>query len=186
MKVLLLSPYGDVLAHTIVSAGDEIVRVKTDSNPQEWPTVDFIVMFGWRNLIREPIISRYHRRIINLHGSFLPWNRGAYPNLFSWVENTPKGASIHYVDSGIDTGPIIMRHAVDFSKAPNTTLASSYDVIKFAAEEMFRKAWPVLRRRDVIGTKQDPRQGTSHTIKDAEPIIAALPDGWDTAVGKLP
>lgn len=187
MKVLLLSPhdYGEPVAHAISSAGDEVLRVNDGDHPNSWPLVDFIVSFGWRKIIREPILTNYYRHIINIHGSFLPFNRGAYPNLFSWIEDTPKGASIHFIDQGIDTGPIIMRHAVDFTKAPNTTLASSYDILKFTAEEMFRQAWPTIRKSNVTSTKQDPRVGSTHTIKDAEPIIARLSKGWDTPVSEL-
>ena len=39
--------------------------------------------------------------------SFLPYNRGSHPNFWSFVENTPKGVSIHEVSNGIDDGDII-------------------------------------------------------------------------------
>lgn len=185
MRVLLLSPYGSALAKTLRANGDQVISGGQYTDPLEWPTVDFIVMFGHRQIIRDPILGKYKGRIINIHGSYLPWNRGAYPNLFSWVEDTPKGASIHHVDAGLDTGPVIVRQSVDFSQAPRTTLASSYDAIKFACEELFDRSWPRVRRGGVVGMEQRPELGSSHTSKEAEPIIAKLPKGWDTPVGEL-
>lgn len=185
MRVLLLSPYGSALAKTLRSNGDQVILGGNYTDPLEWPTVDFIVMFGHRQLIKEPILGKYKGRLINIHGSYLPWNRGAYPNLFSWVENTPKGASIHHVNGGIDTGRIIVRQSVDFSDAPNTTLKTSYDAIKFTCEELFDRAWPRIRRGDVIGMEQNQKLGSSHNSKDAEPIIAKLSKGWDTPVREL-
>lgn len=186
MRVLLLSPYGTSLADTLRRNGDQVVSGGIYNDTLEWPNVDFIVMFGHRQIIREPILGKYTNRIINIHGSYLPWNRGAYPNLFSWVEDTPKGASIHYVDAGIDTGSIIVRDSVDFSEAPNTTLKSSYDVIRMTAERLFYRSWPHIRKGGVIGINQAViSHGSVHTQKEAEPIIAKLSRGWDTPVREL-
>ena len=185
MRVLLLSPYGGHIANTIRNAGDQIVSGGNYVDPEQWPEVDYIVMYGHRRLIKEPILSKYRGRIINIHGSYLPWNRGSYPNLFSWIEDTPKGASIHHVNAGIDTGRIIVRQTVDFSKAPNSTLASSYNAVKAECEVLFARSWSRIRKGDVNGMEQVGALGTSHTRKDAEPIIAKLSKGWDTPVTEL-
>ena len=42
------------------------------------------------------------RPIVNLHISYLPFNRGSHPNYWSFVENTPKGVSIHEIDEQIE------------------------------------------------------------------------------------
>ena len=39
--------------------------------------------------------------------SYLPWNRGADPNFWSILEDTPKGVTIHIMDESIDTGDIL-------------------------------------------------------------------------------
>lgn len=185
MRVLLLSPYGSALAKTLRSNGDYVIAGGQYTDPLEWPTVDFIVMFGHRQIIRDPILGKYQGRIINIHGSYLPWNRGAYPNLFSWVENTPKGASIHHVDAGIDTGRVIVRQEVDFAQAPRTTLATSYNAIRTACEELFDRSWPRIRKGAPDGMVQELRLGSTHTTEEAEPIINKLSKGWDTPVSEL-
>jgi len=37
----------------------------------------------------------------------LPYNKGSHPNFWSFIENSPKGVSIHEIDEGIDTGKLI-------------------------------------------------------------------------------
>ena len=64
------------------------------------------------------------KKIINLHISYLPWNKGASPNLWSVVEETKKGVSIHYVDSTLDTGEIIVQKELDFGD--DVSLKESY------------------------------------------------------------
>ena len=68
-----------------------------------------IISFGYRKIIKKNIIKKLNRPIINLHMSYLPHNRGVYPNLWSFINNTPKGVSIHEIDKKIDNGPIILR-----------------------------------------------------------------------------
>lgn len=185
MKVLLLSPYGSAIVKTLRDAGDSVEHSTGPLLPMLMPEVDWIVMFGWRSILTKPVLLGYPNRIINIHGSFLPYNRGAYPNLFSWVDDTPKGATIHYVDEGIDTGRIIVRQDVSFFHTKNVTLKTSYDVIRLECEKLFERSWPRIRMGDVQGMAQEPKLGSYHTKKDAEPIIAKLSKGWDTPVDEL-
>ena len=56
---------------------------------------DSIISFGYRHKITQDIIDNLKYPIINLHISFLPFNKGAHPNFWSFAENTPSGISIH-------------------------------------------------------------------------------------------
>ena len=82
--------------------------------------VDFAVSYRFRHIVRKPIIEHLRGNIINLHISLLPWNRGADPNLWSFLENTPKGITIHYIDDGIDTGDIIAQKELFFDENKET------------------------------------------------------------------
>lgn len=68
---------------------------------------DWIISYGYRHIIPEEIIKKTKNPIINLHISYLPFNRGSHPNYWSFKEKTPKGVTIHFIDKGIDTGPIL-------------------------------------------------------------------------------
>src|SRR5688500_18212289 len=63
------------------------------------------VSFGY--LLRPPILDLFPRGCVNLHPALLPYNRGAYPNVWSIVDGTPAGATLHWIDRGVDTGDVI-------------------------------------------------------------------------------
>ncbi len=63
-------------------------------------------------------------RCINIHPGFNPFNRGVYPHVFSIVNGLPAGATIHEMDSGIDTGPIIIQQQEQVE--PNDTSTTLY------------------------------------------------------------
>ena len=79
----------------------------------------FIISFGYRKIIGKDIIDNIKRPIINLHISYLPYNRGVYPNLNSFINKTPKGVTIHEIDNNIDTGKIIYQKKVDLKIKKN-------------------------------------------------------------------
>ena len=76
---------------------------------------DWVISYGYRHILKKQHIKSAKNPIINLHISFLPYNRGADPNYWSWVEDTPKGVTIHEIDEGIDTGDIIIQKQVNFN-----------------------------------------------------------------------
>lgn len=143
MKVILLSPYPQRIIDTIKAARDEVECWHPDGSPplpETFERFGFCVSYGWRQIIRPvpPIPT------INLHISFLPWNRGADPNYWSWVDDTPKGVSIHWLDAGIDTGPVIIKAQTRMT-AEVETLASSYDKLQKHIAYLFATSWCWIR-----------------------------------------
>src|SRR5688572_3064834 len=69
---------------------------------------DVVLVFG-TGILREPLLSAFAGRIINIHLGLSPYYRGAGTNFWPLVNREPEyvGATIHYLDAGIDTGPII-------------------------------------------------------------------------------
>lgn len=61
------------------------------------------------SIIREPLLSSFPRRIINVHLGLSPYYRGSGTNFWPLVEGRPEyvGATFMYMDAGIDTGEII-------------------------------------------------------------------------------
>lgn len=75
--------------------------------------VDLIVLAGYMRIIDSTLLDEYESRIINIHPSLLP----AFPGLHgirdayeAGVRET--GVTIHYIDKGVDTGPIICQERV--------------------------------------------------------------------------
>lgn len=75
--------------------------------------VDYVVLAGFMRMIKKGLLTAYPRRIINIHPALLP----AFPGLASWEQALAYGAklagcTVHFVDEGMDTGPIIAQAAV--------------------------------------------------------------------------
>ena len=62
---------------------------------------DLVISFGYRHIISQDQINNSTAPIINLHVSYLPWNKGAHPNFWSHFDCTPSGVTIHEVDEGL-------------------------------------------------------------------------------------
>lgn len=181
MRVMLLSPYGANLARTIESAGDIVLLPDGSGNVDK--DMDFLVMFGHRQIIHPAFIKAFPGKVINVHPSLLPWGRGSHPNFWSWYEDTPKGVSLHFADEGIDTGPIIASEQIYFNPA-GETLRTTYDHLQKSAEDLFARMWPTIRQ-GTTGLRQDPKNGSSHKKKDLDCIWPNLSLQWDTPVEEV-
>lgn len=73
--------------------------------------VDTVAVFG-TNLVKSPLLERWPGRMINMHLGLSPYYRGAATNFYPLLNDEPEyvGATIHQLDAGIDSGPIL-RHA---------------------------------------------------------------------------
>jgi phosphoribosylglycinamide formyltransferase-1 len=75
--------------------------------------VKLVVCAGYMQLLRKPFFDRYEGRIVNTHSAPLPEFPGAHPIedvLAAGVRES--AATVHYVDEGIDTGPVIVAERV--------------------------------------------------------------------------
>ena len=118
------------------------------------------VLFDY--ILRAEFIDLFPDGVVNLHPSFLPYNRGANPNVWSIVEGTPAGVTLHYIDSGIDTGDIIAQRNVEVE--PVDTGQSLYHRLEHACLELFAQTWPLVRGRCAPRTQQSG--GTYHRASD--------------------
>jgi len=131
---------------------------------------DIIISFGYRKIISKKIISKLSRPIVNLHISYLPYNRGAYSNFWSFVNKTEKGVTIHEIDYGIDTGNIIFRKKVDFKTNNKNTFKSTYKVLILEIEKLFKKKYkPIFLKtytpkKQLIKTKLNLKKNPPETI----------------------
>lgn len=85
-------------------------------------SLDLIVLAGFLVKIPEAMVEKYEGRIINIHPSLIPSFCGVgYYGLKVHEEALKRGvkvtgATVHYVDGGVDTGPIILQKAVEVEK----------------------------------------------------------------------
>jgi methionyl-tRNA formyltransferase len=126
------------------------------------PDLGLSVSFGY--ILRRELLSLFHRGCINLHTSLLPWNRGANPNVWSIIDGTPAGVTLHYIDDGVDTGDIIAQEEV--SVAPTDTGQTLFAKLEHAAVKLFVRTWPAFLARGIKPTPQDITVGSTHRVSD--------------------
>jgi phosphoribosylglycinamide formyltransferase-1 len=75
--------------------------------------VDLVILAGFMRIIRKPFIDAFPNRIMNIHPALLPAFRGLHGQKQA-LEHGVKiaGCTVHFVDEGMDTGPIIIQAAV--------------------------------------------------------------------------
>lgn len=184
MKLLVLGPYRPDMISYLESFRDEVIPVEeriSGSDPV-LAEVDFLISYGYRFILKPEVLNLFPQKAINLHISLLPWNRGADPNLWSFLEDTPKGVTIHLLDRGVDTGDILTQQPVEMDS--DDTLRSSYGKLSKAIEEIFRLTWPKIRQGEIIPTPQTSG-GSFHRLADKAPFGPLLTRGWDTPVSSL-
>jgi hypothetical protein len=144
---------------------------------------DIIVSYNSRHLMPRSVFAWPRLGAINLHISFLPWNRGADPNFWSHIEGTPSGVTIHHIDEGLDSGDIIAQERMEFG--PEHTLASSYEALHRRIRDLLYRVWPAI----VAGTAPRTPQGIGgsfHRIRDRAAYEHLLSEHkWQTTIGAL-
>lgn len=110
---------------------------------------------------------------INVHPGYNPINRGWFPHVFSIIDNTTAGATIHVMDSEIDHGSIIARKEVPVYLWD--TSRTLYDRIIDAEIELLRDYLPGILRGD-FQTYDPEDEGCMHTKKDFRDICRFDPD----------
>jgi len=124
------------------------------------------VMFGY--ILKSDFLSLLPNGCLNLHPAYLPYNRGVYPNVWSIVDRTPAGVTLHYIDEGIDTGDIIRQKKVPvlFTDTGETL----YHKLETAGLQLLRESWPDIRTGRIERTSQSRDSGTSHRARDTAQI----------------
>lgn len=130
------------------------------------PDIGLCVLFDY--LVKPEFIAMFRHGVVNLHPALLPYNRGQYPNVWSIVEGTPAGVTLHYIDEGVDTGDIIAQREV--SVEPVDTGATLYRKLELASAELFKEMWPLIKAGAVPHFKQSPQAGTYHRTRDVQAI----------------
>ena len=85
----------------------EVLRVLEETRP------DYIVLAGYMRLLSPSFVAAYQNRILNIHPSLLP----EFPGVDAQAQAVKAGAkksgcTVHFVDEGLDSGPIILQREV--------------------------------------------------------------------------
>jgi len=134
---------------------------------------DIVVSVGYGHIVPGDILEIPNKGCINLHPSLLPYNRGANPNVWSIVEDTPAGVTLHYMDEGVDTGDILTQRRVE--KRLDDTGKDLHKRLEDAQFELFTENWPKIESSDMVAEVQE-QKGTYHEASEFEDLCKLRPD----------
>ncbi|HAV61053.1 MAG TPA: phosphoribosylglycinamide formyltransferase [Verrucomicrobiales bacterium] len=108
--------------------------------------VDWVVLAGFMRILKGEFLRHFSQRVVNIHPSLLP----AFPGLEAWQQALEygvkvTGCTVHLVDQGIDTGPIVAQEPVPI--LAGDTAASLHERIQQAE----RRLYPVAIQRLLHG-----------------------------------
>jgi phosphoribosylglycinamide formyltransferase-1 len=91
--------------------------------------VTLVVCAGYMHLLRPGFLARFPRRVVNVHPALLPSFPGAHAVEDALSAGVPEtGATVHLVDEGVDTGPVLRQEAVPI--LPGDTVESLHARIR--------------------------------------------------------
>jgi phosphoribosylglycinamide formyltransferase 1 len=101
----------------VFPAGEYSDRTARDLAMAAWLSgkgVELVVLAGYMRLLAAEFLSRFERRVINVHPSLLPAFPGPRP-IEEALEYGVKvfGVTVHFVDEGVDSGPVILQRALE-------------------------------------------------------------------------
>ena len=113
--------------------------------------VDIVCLAGFMRLVKAPLLDAFPQRILNIHPSLLP----AYPGLMAWkqaVEDgaTESGCTVHSVDAGMDTGPIILQAKVPVY--PDDTADTLHARIQVEEHQLYPAAIRLVGKNRIANT----------------------------------
>lgn len=105
--------------------------------------VRFVALAGYLRVLKLPMVRAFAGRMMNVHPSLLP----AFPGLRAWEQALQHGVkvtgcTVHFVDEGVDAGPIIMQQPVPVF--PNDTPGSLHQRIQLAEHQIYPEAIRLL------------------------------------------
>ncbi len=110
--------------------------------------VDLVLLGGFMRVLKGGLLRAFEGRIINIHPSLLP----SFPGLEAWKQALDHGVkvtgcTVHFVDAGVDSGPIIGQQSVPV--LDNDTADTLHARIHVAEHELYPKCVAAIARGEV-------------------------------------
>jgi methionyl-tRNA formyltransferase len=168
-----LNRFGEEVYNWLLERDDTTVQALI-THEEQYDSVkklepELLVSAGFRSIISEEILQIPDLGAVNLHPSYLPYNKGANPNVWSIIEGKPAGVSVHYMTPEIDAGPIIARREVPIF--PEDDGRSLYSRLEQEQVDLFKEVWPDITKGEVDTIPQDESSGTFHYKRELSELF---------------
>ncbi len=128
--------------------------------------LDYVIGVHFPYIVPAEVLEIPRVGVVNLHPALLPYNRGWHTPSWAILEETPIGATLHFMDRTLDTGDIILQK--ELAIRPGDTGHSLHSRLLDLEFEVFREAWPLLASGTPPRRPQKRDEGTSHGRADLE------------------
>jgi phosphoribosylglycinamide formyltransferase-1 len=110
--------------------------------------VDLVVLAGFMRVLKGEFLRAFEGRVINIHPSLLP----SFPGLEAWKQAFDHGVkvtgcTVHYVDAGVDSGPIVAQQPVPVEDGDTPELL--HERIQKAEHELYPKCIAAIAKGEV-------------------------------------
>ncbi|MBI2167384.1 MAG: phosphoribosylglycinamide formyltransferase [Candidatus Omnitrophica bacterium] len=110
--------------------------------------IDYVILAGFMRILSPSFVRAYRDRILNIHPALLPDFPGAHAIQEAWEAKVRKtGVTVHFVDEGVDTGPVILQREV--AVEANDTLESLEKKIHAVEYEIYPEAINLVLKGEV-------------------------------------
>ncbi|MCB1172821.1 MAG: phosphoribosylglycinamide formyltransferase [Leptospiraceae bacterium] len=124
----------------------ELQQVLAEHSP------DYILALGFMRILPPELVRRYRRRIVNIHPSLLPAFKGMHAQKQAFDYGVKiSGCTVHLIDEGVDTGPILDQQAVDIRQARSADEAAAL-ILKAEHPLLIRALQQLTRSPRTAGT----------------------------------
>jgi phosphoribosylglycinamide formyltransferase 1 len=135
-------------------------RTQRDEAMAEWLAaneVELVVLAGYMQLLAPAFLNRFPQRVINVHPALLPAfpGIGAIPQALAYGVKV-FGVTIHFVDEGIDSGPIILQRALELPDATHEDAVHA--ALQPIEHELLTEAIRLIARGAVSFDPANPRR----------------------------
>jgi phosphoribosylglycinamide formyltransferase-1 len=110
--------------------------------------VDLVVLAGFMRILKGELLRAFEGRVVNIHPSLLP----AFPGLAAWAQALEygvkvTGCTVHFVDAGVDSGPIIGQQTVPI--LDTDTAETLHQRIQIAEHELYPRCVAAIARAEI-------------------------------------
>jgi phosphoribosylglycinamide formyltransferase 1 len=159
------------LPHAVFARSDFADRGARDQALADWLCergAQLVVLAGYMELVSAQFLARFPRAVINVHPSLLP----AFPGLAAIEQALDYGVkvfgvTVHFVDEGVDSGPVILQRALELSDARDR--AAVLEALRPLEHGLLTEAVRLFARGGLGEDPHNPRRVVLGRSPDARP-----------------
>ena len=121
-------------------------------------------MLWFPTIVKKSSLDSVNKGFINLHPSYLPWNRGMHPYYWTIVDNTIAGITIHFINENIDEGQVLFQKSIDIDITD--TGGTLYEKNLIETIELFKENYDNILNSNYDLKEIDNSSGSFHLSVD--------------------